>query len=168
MEVVFFKGHHGTSSENSKKIRESNFLCKSGWFGTGAYFFDDDSEMARSWARYKYKGRRIDVIECEIEVKKDKLLDLCNPKSENNKMFHLFRDRFLSDISKKLVNIKDYEEELDCKIIDYLIKKDDLDVIRNASYTYTEKDREYNKIGSKVANAYEICVANLECIKSKK
>ena len=167
MEVVYFTGHHGTSSENAKKIRKSDFRFKSGWFGTGAYFFDDDKEMARNWAISKHSGKRVEVIECNIEVTKSKLLDLCNPKSENSKNFHFFRSEFLKK-AENLANIVESKESLDCKIIDYLIKKDNLEVIRNTSYTYTDEERKSNKLGSNIANAFEICVANLECIKSKR
>ena len=67
-----------------------------------------------------------------------------------------------------IANIVESKESLDCKIIDYLIKKDNLEVIRNTSYTYTDEERKSNKLGSNIANAFEICVANLECIKSKR
>lgn len=167
METICFTGHHGTSSENANKIRNGNFICKKGWFGTGAYFFDDDRELAREWAKFRYRKERVEVIECDIKVKKNNLLDLCNPKSQNNKNFHLFRKMMLSR-GVNIVDLNEATHDLDCKVIDYLIKKDNLDVVRNASYTYTKEDRENKKIGSNVTNGFEICVANLSCIESKK
>lgn len=167
MEVVCFTGHHGTSSENAKKIRKSDFYFRSGWFGTGAYFYDDDREMARKWALSRHKGKRVEVIECDIEVIRCRLLDLCNPKSENSKNFHFFRSKFMEK-ANNLANINESKESLDCKIIDFLIRKDNLEVVRNTSYTYTDEERKSNKLGSNIANGIEICVANSKCIKNKK
>ncbi|WP_283700587.1 hypothetical protein [Clostridium perfringens] len=167
--MVYFKGHHGTSSENAKKIRESNFLLRDGWFGRGAYFFDDDIERARNWARDKkiFNGKRIEVIECDITVDEEKLLDLSDPKSNNNKQFHLFRNSLL-DRAKNLATFNETKESLDCKVINYLIKKNEIDVVRSASYTYTKLDRQNKMLGSNIPNAFEICVVNLNCIEIKK
>lgn len=173
MELKQFVGHHGTSAENIAKIKKYNFNSSNwGWLGKGIYFFEEDKEMARRWARYKFPNKRIDVIECLIKVDVEKILDISNPKTEHNKKIQQFRIEFLK--KAKSVNRNLSDEEIDCKIINMVATLDKFEVVRNYTYTYTEEDREVGKtignrpIGSNVPNGIELCVRNLECINHKK
>lgn len=50
----YFIGYHGTSSVFAEKILQTNFLIdhiKVGWLGTGIYLFEENQELARSWAK---------------------------------------------------------------------------------------------------------------------
>lgn len=84
------KGYHGTSKINADNIIKKNeFNISQGekhWLGNGIYFFEHES-LAEWWAKTKLKNSKnkyfynstATVLEVEINVKKEKYLDLSDP-----------------------------------------------------------------------------------------
>lgn len=165
MEFKRFLGHHGSTAECCKSILKNGFeKSKWGWLGSGVYFFEDDKDLARDWARLRHFGKRIQVLECVLEVQKEKLLDVSNPKSNEAKKVNSFREALLKQGIKnnKIINMED--EKFDNKIINLICTKDGYDLVRNFTHTNTQADREYHKKRSNICNGVELCVRNLKCI----
>ena len=166
-DIITFKGHHGTSSQNSKSIRTNGFnVSNSGWLGKGVYFFDDDKDMARNWAIYKGRGLagKIEVIECNINVMHTKLLDIVDPKSEQSKKVNEIRENFLKATlnRNKLINIDD--NMLDGKFFDMICEMEGISVVRNSTHTLTQEDRRLGIKFSNISNGVELCVRDMNTI----
>lgn len=160
-----FIGDHGTTSEISRKIRQGKFNRSLwGWLGAGIYFFEEDKQLARSWAKIKYGSKPLDVLECTITVEKEKILDVSDPKSKQTKMVNQFREAFLKGAlnKNKIINMED--EKFDGKLLDMICEEDNYVLVRNFTHTRTEQDRINKKRGSNIANGVELCVKDNEYI----
>lgn len=96
MEIQYFIGYHGTDDASARKIIRTNFIVNRmsvGWLGTGIYFFDEDDDMAIYWASRQNKGKIPKVIRGEIEIPKEKVLDMTD--GESKVYFHEFRKKLL-------------------------------------------------------------------------
>ncbi|NFT07930.1 hypothetical protein FDF26_12820 [Clostridium botulinum] len=161
MDNVFktFIGDHGTTSERCKKIKREGFNKSHwGWLGAGIYFFEEDKELARSWAKIKYGLKPLEVLEFTITVERENILDISDPKSELTKKVNQFREIFLrSGLNKnKIIDMED--EKFDGKLLDMICDKDGYVLVRNFTHTSTENDRINNKKRSNIANGVELCV----------
>lgn len=135
----YFVGYHETSSIFAKNILQTNFIIdhkKVGWLGTGIYLFEENPELACSWANYKYPDCKKKVIRCEIEIAEEKVFDVVDPMSEHNKFFHAVRKQLIGEEVKKrnlqikAKNPKDFDGktyngvELCVKDINYIKNKE--------------------------------------------
>ncbi len=162
-----FLGYHGTLRKHDKSIRELGFKkSNNGWLGEGVYFFQEDFELALSWAKKKYKTQHVAVIKNNIEVDEEKLLDISYPLSDQSKYYHSEREKFITMMKKKgfevcLESRKRYENEL----INLICNQKGYEVVRACTYTYQKYDYINEKeIDSKFANGIELSVRNLDCI----
>lgn len=167
--MIKFIGHHGTSSINSKKIRENTFEeSNSGWLGKGVYFFEDDKEIAREWAKFKTKNScRVEVIECSIIVPVKNLLDIVDPKSVQSKKVNEFAEAFLIKASKQDILVNMDDRFLDGRILDLICNNSKYTVVRNATHTLTNADRKCGRSFSNLCNAIELCVKDIKLIDIK-
>ncbi|MFY3791390.1 hypothetical protein ACOQFO_06800 [Ureibacillus sp. MALMAid1270] len=169
--MKYYIGYHGTSTTNAQRIKQTNFVIdytKVGWLGTGTYLFDENQELARSWANYKYPTVSKNIVRCEIEVDKEKVFDVVDPLGEHNKFFHAIRKQLIEqqlknrNIEVKVKNKKDF----DGKTYNFICKAKDFKLVRAATYTYQEYDRTL-RLDSRVPNGVELCVKDLRIIKNK-
>lgn len=62
--MVQLQGFHGTNKSSFEKIKKEGFyICKTGWFGSGVYFYKNNIEKALEWSKKKYKSNN-----CVIEI----------------------------------------------------------------------------------------------------
>lgn len=165
-DIKIFIGHHGTTAEACKKIRKDNFnKTHLGWIGSGVYFFEDDKQMALEWATMHCGKGKKEVLECTI--KSSEVLDVSDPKSEQNKNFNKIKAMFYQKgyIGNYLINPKD--KNFEAKVFDWLCKEDCYELVRNFTHTFTDSDRKNKQYRSKVSNAVELCVKNIDCIEIK-
>ncbi len=94
-------GYHGTSLQLSNSIQTDGFqLSKSGWFGSGVYFFQDfgtlsGSDEAHDWAKYVKHFRDPAVLSAEICS--SRFVDLVRVVEDRQlfeKVCQLARDRY--------------------------------------------------------------------------
>lgn len=163
---ITFTGYHGTSAQSYNKIIKDGFKksSKKGWTGTGVYFYEDDKEMAHDWAKYKFPHGKIAVIKSSVEVFNSKLLDVSDPKSQQNKKAQDFRKKFLEKAINSHITIDMRDEDIDCKILNVICELDNYDVVRNFTYTYKDFDRKLGEKRSNIPNGIELCVVNYGCI----
>ena len=163
--VVKFIGDHGSSRKICNEIRNRSFKKSNwGWLGAGIYFFEEDKDLARSWAKFKYKNISIDVLECTISVEQENILDVSNPKSDSTKKVNQFREVFLKSGANRNRIIKMEDEEFDGKILEIICDNDGYELVRNFTHTNTDQDRINNKKKSNIPNGVELCVKNVDCI----
>lgn len=161
-------GYHGTTLEFKKRILKTNFTLSTdnNWFGRGLYLYDQDENMAKSWAQRRHKGSLTDVIKCEIEVDDDNVVDLINPRSDMNKEFHILRTEEIY----KLIDSNNLKVRnsfgIDKVVIDMLFKSG-IELFKCPSYTYTKEDEE-NGLNSRIPNGIEIIIRNLNLINEKR
>ena len=107
--MKYFVGYHGTSSVFAEKILCTNFVVdhtKVGWLGTGIYLFEENQELARSWANYKYPNSKKGVIRCEVEIAEEEVFDVVDPLGEHNKFFHAVRKQLIEQIKKRNLQLR--------------------------------------------------------------
>ena len=166
MSIITYVGHHGSSSERCKKIRKEGFKpSPNGWLGPGIYFFQEDNQLARNWARYSYKNCKVEVIECDLSVESSKLLDISDPKSLLSKKVNQFKEQFLRQGIRKERLIKMNDTDFDGKVLDMICTKGEYDMVRNFTHTRTDLDREYKIYNSNISNGVELCVRDPQFIK---
>jgi len=163
-------GYHGTSSNVAETIKKHNFKHSiHGWLGKGIYFFNEDLEMAKYFPTRgnKMTPENVGVIECEIEISDDLVLDATNPLSEDMKLFHVIRTELIhNEISKNRINAKSksinkekVKSDLDGIVYDILCKKEGFCLVKANTYTYSEIERQYEKIFfTRVPNSTELCL----------
>jgi hypothetical protein len=167
--MLNFIGYHGTGKNNAKNILRTNFkvdFTKVGWLGTGIYFFHEGKELAEYWASRKFAN--YDVFRCEIEVPEEKVFDVTDPLGYNNQLFHAIRKELINNqiqLNKIDIIVKN-KEDLDGKVYNLICKKKGYQLVRAATYTYNEEDREYG-LFSRVPNGVELCLKNPSYVKTK-
>lgn len=165
--IIEFIGHHGTLSSNCKSIRKNNFRdTEKGWLGKGVYFFDDDKELARDWARYKRSNNlgKIEVLECIIKTAPEKVLDVVDPKSKQSKELNILRENFLKEALKKERSVNTDDRMLDGKIFDMVCEIAGFTLVRNSTHTLTSTERELGLKFSHINNGVELCVRDKNII----
>ena len=127
--------YHGTDYSVAQKIQKEYFTIKQNkfhWLGNGIYFYQD-KDLAKWWASSPSKrfGTEIinpAIISAEINLKKANLLDLRTLKGyrECAKCYSEFSDIVCSYYADdKAIDL----ERLRCCFFDYIMKKNDIDVI---------------------------------------
>ncbi|WP_117017275.1 hypothetical protein [Aeribacillus pallidus] len=167
----YFIGYHGTSSVFAEKILRTNFIVdhtKVGWLGTGIYLFEENQELARSWANYKYSNSKKGVIRCEIEIAEEEVFDVVDPLGEHNKFFHAVRKQLIEqEIKKRNLQLRaKNRKDFDGKTYNFICKAKGFKLVRAATYTYQDYDRIFGW-NSRVPNGVELCVKDINCIKNK-
>lgn len=120
MPNITLSGFHGTSKTNAESIAKGDFRLSLGdaeWLGDGVYFFTEGippspQVHARRWAIAtawnKSEGQFLydeyAVIKAEINVDKDKILDLT--ALEGIQFFNYLRDRYIKLVAKDGVRLR--------------------------------------------------------------
>lgn len=164
MEKQSYVGYHATSKQNSEKIFKYNFkFCKNGWFGTGVYFYLDKIKMAEHWLEKKgFPDKQI--IKAIIEVESKFVLDVRDPNSKDSDLFHEIRKYIIELIKNGMLQLKTTQKNLDNTVFNTIMQDEDIKLIIGNSFTYDNDEVSYI---SKVPNATELCIGNLDIIKDK-
>lgn len=165
MEKQSYIGYHATSKQNSRKIFKYNFkFCKNGWFGTGVYFYLDKIKMAEHWLEKKgFPDKQI--IKALIEVESKFVLDVRDPNSEDSDLFHEVRKYIIESIENGSLQLETTQKNLDNTVFNMIMQEDDIKMVIGNSFTY---DNDVFGYVSRIPNATELCVGNLDIIKDKK
>ena len=169
--MKYYMGYHGTSTAHANRIMQTNFLInyqKVGWLGSGVYLFDENQEMAQSWAKYKYPENDKNIICCKIEVDEEKVFDVIDPLGEHNKFFHAIRKQLIEqELKKRNIEVKAKNtKDFDGKTYNFICKAKGFELVRAATYTFQPYDRKHF-LNSRVPNGVELCVKDLHIIKNK-
>ena len=77
------KCYHGTTLEEANSIvNEEKFDPSNGdehWLGDGIYFFEDDPDMAREWAKarcYNRKSSRYGIMDSQVQSPEEYVFNL--------------------------------------------------------------------------------------------
>lgn len=172
MSLFQLTAHHGTERSIAYKIqREQHFLTSEGdqkWLGDGAYFFENNPEMAREWSEaegYKKRYSHYGIVEAQIETEVTSLLDLDTPMGREE--FHMARLLFTKKLEKESLGIRIPNSRIfDGKIINDLCCAVSYRVVVQSMFVQLSKDRKL-KVQSRVPNCRVISVREPEtCIKS--
>lgn len=162
-------GHHGTSRDNSQKIIKTDFTINYqhvGWLGKGVYFYHEDSLLAKEYAEDRHSGKIVKVIECDIEVPKDKVFDTTEPK--NRDIFFQYREELKKKIISEKIKVRsNNRNDFDGKVYDIITRAKNISMVRAETFTPLKNDREYNFPESRVPNGIELCMKSTNYIKSK-
>jgi len=118
--TITLEGFHGTSIRSAESIVKGDFRLSFGddqWLGDGVYFFTEGippspQVHARRWAIAtawdKSEGQFLydeyAVVKAEINMDKDKLLDLTT--LEGIRFFNYLRDRYIKSVAKDGVRLR--------------------------------------------------------------
>lgn len=164
MEKQSYIGYHATSKQSAESIFENNFkFSKSGWFGTGVYFYLDSIELAKHWLEKKDFSEK-QIIKATIKVESEFVLDVRDPYSTDVFLFHQVREKIKKFIINKDVGVKTEQKNFDNATFNYIIKKKYKKMIIGNSFTY---DNDKIVCYSRVPNGTEMCVSALEIIEDK-
>lgn len=173
--IISFVGYHGTDSKNTSNIQKEGFRLSLGdneWLGDGVYFFIEGlhkkpQEQATKWAsceawdkeKHEYTYDELAVLECNIQVEKDKLLDLTC--SDGIELLEYIRDKHAEKI-KKIAKKKGTEiVYLDGALINFANKSLNLGIQVSKGNFYIkfeiERKKKYNQ---RTANATICSVVN--------
>lgn len=159
--------HHGTSNDGErgiiKKKEFKSSIKDNEWLGHGVYFFNNKNsiENGKLWAKHVKKFSYYSIIEAELNVNKDKILDLDD--EEWQEFFHEFREAQLKIYKSKKINLKDEFNnpiKLDCKLINDLVKKAGFDLVKQRRYIELRKRNKDILVNSNVPNCSILCVKN--------
>lgn len=160
MSLKTYAGYHGTDRDAAKRIIKTKFIVNQkhiGWLGTGIYFFEEDKELAKEYAKARHPKKIIDVIECILEVKSDEVFD--TTKEDYQKAFHKYRQMFKKIAEKEQMILKPRNsEDLDGKVYDFIANKDKYILFRARTFTPSLLDREEGLLRSRVPNGVELCL----------
>ena len=181
MSIITIKGHHGTNSNNCRKILNSNYKISKGdreWLGDGVYFFiegvssENSIELAKKWVIAESSKRRYKdytVIESEIKVAEENLLDLTN--KEGVEIFSYFYKKFFEEIKKELNKGQQGLKFCDGFLINLMRKKETLpiEVVKGNFYIKFDEERK-NKINFRISNCTicTVCVPQKNIINNNK
>ena len=162
---IFLTGYHGTKKYSQKNIEKNGFIKSlGGWLGGGIYFFQDDYELAISWAKKKHNTIMTCFIKKAICVNEDKFFDITWPLSKQSKYFFKEREKYVKNMEKKGYKVEvDSKKRFEGAVIDLICDKKEYQVARACTYTYQQFDEVY-KLDSIFANGVEICVKNDSCL----
>ena len=162
-----FIGYHGTTMKSANRILKGNFYTPThqGWLGCGTYFFEGNLLLAKEFARCRHKTNEIAVIKCDI--KSNLVLDLTVPSGDGVKKFHQTRAELLEACRTNCLNVKAKNfKDFAASVIESLCKRENYDLVRANTYTYTQADR-ILQITSHVPNGTELCVKKRSSILRK-
>lgn len=167
-----FEGFHATSQTSVYDILNYgfniNFSRSNDWLGHGLYLFKNKAD-AQSWGKSAhYCKPNPQIIRCEIEVKKERYLNLDDPKSMN-KYLEFFDDllKHLSD-NAKTIEFESREQAM-CYGLNIYKHAHSIDLIK---YTFrnprTKRILKYKEsaLGYDY-NEVQICASRNEVITSK-
>lgn len=162
-----FIGYHGTSTKKARAILNGDFYTpsKMGWLGTGIYFFDDNPELASSFAKYKH-GINISILKCKVDVEESKVIDVTDPLGRGTKEFHKERHDFIEAFKGSKIDIVCKNGEFDKKVFERLCVNKGYELVRANTYTYSSMDHEL-RMSSHVPNGTELCLRNKSKITEK-
>lgn len=166
-----FVGYHGASGVRADKILIQNFTIdpkKTGWLGTGIYFFEGNQELAKYWAGFRWGTVPTKVLSCEICVPSKEVFDVTDSNGEDAKKFHETKEEFILLLGDHKVNaFAKNGEDSDGKIFNMICAREGYVMVRVNTYTYTEMARKYC-IPSRISNGTELCLRNNSYIKERK
>jgi hypothetical protein len=154
-------GFHGTTRENADKILQSGkFKISRGshqWLGDGVYFFVNDMKQACDFCKRARPYQDFVILKSRIEV--NILLDLDDVETFN--MFSAFAKRIMNRTKRKGNN--NSSELSNAKIINAIYKIWPFDAVKATFRVPKRKPAPGTNI---YPSQVQICVRNLECIKS--
>lgn len=170
METVEYIGYHGTDKDTAERIVSTNFIINqrhTGYLGKGVYFFEENKSITREYANSRHPGKIIKILECIIELPKDKVFD--TTKESDAKKFEIYKEVVRETFVKKQLKIKNNtKDHFDGKIYDLIVDKENYLLIRAKTFTPTSRDREVGLYTSNVPNGVELCLKNLSEVIIKK
>ena len=128
-------GYHGTDYSVANKIIEDGFRCKPNnehWLGNGIYLYPD-FDLAKWWTTRPTKkhGMTIEtptIIECHIEVEKDKVLNLCSLKGYKNYV-EMYNEFFKEFTHRADTTITPTFKQLRCAFFNYIFMNNDFYIV---------------------------------------
>src|SRR5690606_1922879 len=126
------------------QIMRTNFAINhghQGFLGTGVYFFEEDQEIAREYAIHRHPQKIINIIECVLEVHRNKVFD--TTKSEDRKKFNVYKEVVKETIVKNKINLRvGNRHHFDGRVYDFIAKNEGYELIRAYTFTPLLSDRE--------------------------
>lgn len=130
-----FHAYRGTNKEWGKKWEENKELKFSTgddeYFGHGCYFFENDYDEAKNWAKSirKIENGNVSIIYAYIES--DKVYDLIDRTNYNNyiKLVDTINKRYKEALQKPKIT-KPY----DCKLINMIVQENKYEMVRGTYY----------------------------------
>ena len=157
--MVQLQGFHGTNKSSFEKIKKEGFyICKTGWFGSGVYFYKNNIEKALEWSKKKYKSNNC-VIEINLKIENKFVFDVTNVNGEDARIFHRIRKELIEQMKKVGILAIVSKKNFDNIVFNYISKKLKKQVIIGNSFTYDEYD-----IPSRVPNGIGICIIDIKII----
>ncbi|MDE1424701.1 hypothetical protein [Bacillus licheniformis] len=158
---------HGTTHKNAKKIvGEKIFKVKNRsnhWLGKGAYFFREDPEQAKMWARQVAdKKEATAVISTEIPAKSSYFLNM------DARDGYEFFTKFRKEIDKQTKNIK-FKHPDEHTLMNFYCNflPDEIKIIQRTFETESKLNHENKKIGLHL-NGVQLCVRDQSIINFNK
>lgn len=157
--------YHGTKSYIRKYIERDGFTeSLNGWLGKGVYFFQEDFEMAKEWAKRKHRTLMVCFIKRIIKVDNERFFDITWPLDKRTKYFFEEREKYVKEIERRGYKVEvDSKKRFEGALIDQICEKKGCDVVRACTYTYQSYDDIYS-LNSIFANGIEVCVKNECCM----
>ncbi|MHB1682819.1 MAG: hypothetical protein ACYCYO_08345 [Bacilli bacterium] len=164
-------GHHGTDRQNGALIAKTGFTASRGdekWLGDGAYFFEDNIELALEWCKaegHKRGYTEYVIIEASIRARREDLLDL--EDKSGAELFHGHRKILCDRIGKSGFSVKVRNRTvLDGKVINELCSFFPYKVVRAKTFVKLAKDR-MRRVDSHIPNCVIISVRDVSsCIQT--
>ncbi|MFD0619674.1 hypothetical protein ACFQZR_19580 [Paenibacillus sp. GCM10027629] len=172
-ERIVYIGYHGTSNSAAEQIDKGNFRVthdRAGWLGSGVYFYQENIENAKYWAKRKFvnKGRLGGLLRVELILPKELVFDVTDPLGESNKFYQAVRKRFVEDeIKKNKLTVKvSNQDDLDGKVFNLICIKNGYRMVRGCTITPDDNDREY-RLQPHTPNGVELCLRDTRYISTK-
>lgn len=162
-----FHAYRGTSKKWGELWEKNNqWKISNGedeYLGHGCYFFENDYEEALNWAKYNRKisdGNRA-IIYAKIHT--EKVYDLIDNNTYNQyiKLIEVAKKRFESETDKPIL-----EEPFDCNILNMIIDKYDIDMVKGPFFPKNKKGLELKKDGyTRTTKTHiQLCLVNKNII----
>lgn len=160
MSFATYIGYHGTDFDAANRIEKTTFAINHkhiGWLGTGVYFFENNISICEEYTRHRHKGSIIKILECYLEVPKDKIFDTTLDKDAD--IFHNYREELKQIVKSQKISLKvSNSNHFDGRVYDLISKRKNIHLVRARTFTPLISDRDEPFPESKVGNAVELCL----------
>lgn len=166
-------GYHGTELKIVHNILEQGFLFsdnKKEWLGRGVYFFEEHVRHAVDWCEKARKYKSYAILLVDISASEYEQLDLTNRDDYDKfaEVKNYLVDRVKND-NENIFGIIRNKRINDGIIIDYLVKKEKIKLVRQA-YVIPPFEERFNdgltkyKQVNVVPTFLMLCVKHMDCI----
>lgn len=152
--------YHGHTQSVIDKVIERGYFNFSDddweWLGTGAYFFEEDIQQAKSWCIRKNNYTNWSIIKAEIKT--NRMINLVDTNHFNKfkNFVSLIRERY-----KKTGGLKKVTNKL---IFDILYRLEEYDAVRHVFRVGEDADKIFPTQVNRMQ--VQVCVRNHECIEN--